>query len=180
MGSRVAKVVQLVAVSVLGDLDAANAAPGTLALETTTGDLYIVNLLGAVRSAVLLGTAPQSSTRTLGVVVTPGAGASGKVEYAVTVLNGAGAPVQGALIFVGLARTAGAGAVGLVTVTVGSLISAIDDAAKSQVAMVLATDATGVCTYTIGGTAGDTVQVTNAIDAPNAGSSNLDAGRVLP
>jgi len=181
MGSRIQKAANIVVVAAIGSFDTANATPGTFVLDTGTGIVWVVRLVGGTRSLLQVGTggADPNLTRAYTLAATPGAGGSGDVAYSLTVVNGAGAPVPRALVFVGVERIAGAGALALLSVTNGTLISGVDNGGDNF-ALVIQASSVGLVTFTISGTSGDTITTLTATDAANGGVLGADAGRVLP
>ena len=176
-----ANIPSVVVVAAIAAFDFANAKPGTLVFDTGANTAWTVRLNGTVRSLLQIGTGgtPGGNTRTLGVVVTPGALASGDVTYTATVLNGDGVPVPLALVFIGVRRTVGVGALTTLVGT-GIDISNVENNAADGLAIVGQCDAAGVFSFVLSGTAGDTVDTAIAIDAASGGSQSLDGGRVLP
>lgn len=181
MGSQVQRMANVVVVAAIGTFDTANATPGTFVLDTGTGIVWVVRLVGTTRSLLQVGTggADPNLTRAYTLVPTPGAGGSGDVAYSLTVVNGAGAPVPRALVFVGIERTVGAGALALLGVTNGTLISGLD-VGGDTIALVIQASSVGAVTFTVSGTPGDTISTLTATDAPNGGVLGADPGRVLP
>jgi hypothetical protein len=181
MGSQVQKVPTIVVVAAIGSFDTANATPGTFVLDQGTGIVWVVRLVGATRSLLQLGTggADPNLTRAFTLAATPGAGGSGDVAYALTVVNGAAAPVPRALVFVGVERIVGAGALAVLSVTQGTVISALD-IGGDNIALVIQASSLGQVAFTISGTPGDSITTLTATDAPNGGVLGADPGRVLP
>lgn len=171
-----------VVVSTLATFDVLNATPGTIMLDATGGTAWLVQIVGGVPTLVQVGAAGVIPTlvRTLSVVITPGAPASGEVEYAITLVDGNGQPVPLGLVYVGVERSVGAGALSLAGVSLGQLISAVDDSTSSALALVGMCSAAGLFTFTVQGTAADTIATSMACDAAAGGDVSVDAGRVLP
>lgn len=181
MGSQVQRMANVVVVAAVGTFDTANATPGTFVLDTGTGIVWVVRLVGTTRSLLQVGTggADPNLTRAYTLTATPGAGGSGDVAYSLTVVNGAAAPVPRALVFVGIERIVGAGALALLSVTNGTLISSTD-VGGDNIALVIQASSVGLVTFTVSGTPGDTITTLTATDAPNGGVIGSDPGRVLP
>lgn len=180
MGSRIQKVANVVVVAAIGGFDTANAIPGTLVLDTGTGIMWAVRLVGTTRSLVQVGAGGSDPfmSRTFTLTPTPGAGGSGDVAYTLTVLNGALAPVSRAVVNVGVERVAGAGAITVLSIADG--VPLVNSVAADELGLVISATAGGVVTFTISGTPGDTINTLVCTDAPNGGFLLGDTGRVLP
>lgn len=182
MGSRIQRVANTVVVAAIGAFDTANAIPGTFVLDTGTGIVWVVRLVGTVRSLLQVGTGGSDPfmSRTFTLTPTPGAGGSGEVAYTLTVLNGAAAPVPRAVVFVGVERVAGAGAIEVLSVADGVPVINVAHPAADELGLTISATAGGVVTFTISGTSGDTINTIVTTDAPNGGFLLGDTGRVLP
>ena len=182
MGSRIQKVANIVVVAAIGSFDTANATPGTFVLDTGTGIVWVVRLVGGTRSLLQVGAGgvDPNLSRAYTLSVTPGALASGDVTYALTVVNGAGAAVPRALVFVGVERIVGAGPIGSTAVPNGTLISGAENGASTRLALCFQASSTGQVEFTISGTPGERINTLTATDAANGGVLGADTGRVLP
>lgn len=180
MGSRIQKVANVVVVAAIGDFDTANAIPGTLVLDTGTGIMWAVRLVGTTRSLVQVGAGGSDPfmSRTFTLTPTPGAGGSGYVAYTLTVLNGTAVAVPGAVVNIGVERVQGAGAITVLSIADG--VPIINTAAAAELGLVVSATAAGVVTFTISGTPGDKIDTIVCTDAPNGGFLLADPGRVLP
>ena len=176
------RVPNVVVVAAIAGFDFANARPGTIALDQAANTAWMVRVNAAgVRSLVQvgLGGVPAGNVRTLGVVITPGAGGSGDVTYQSTVLDGNGVAVPLALVYIGVRRQVGVGALTTLFGT-GVDVSNVENNAGNGLGIVGQCDAAGVLSFVLSGTPADEVDVALAIDAPSGGSQTLDVGRVLP
>ena len=155
---------------------------GTIVITTTApGNAFVVKLNGSTRTLAPIdasGVLGPWVARLLSLAGVNGAPASGVITYTATVINDAAAPVPGALVFVGAQRTAGAGA-GTLAVLTGTVVSLLDVGGGAIAAVVQCNNA-GVAVWTLTGTAGDTWTVNAGTDAPEGGSVDSEAGRVLP
>lgn len=178
---RNAKEVKVAVVAVVGAFQTANAAVGTVVVETAApGSVWVVGLNGTTKTLYQVDPASNLgvwATRTCSFTATPGGAASGLVTYSGTVLNGAGAAVPRALVYVSVDRTGGAGAVGAGGGT-GTLVQLVEGA--DGFVATIQTNAAGQWSFTATGTPAATITTTVAIDAPTGGVLNTDAGRVLP
>lgn len=170
----------VVVVAAIGSFDTANAIPGTFVLDTATGIVWVVRLVGTARSLLQVGTGGVDPfmSRTFVLTPTPGAGGSGEVAYTLTVLNGAAVAVPRAVVNVGVERVAGAGAITVLSIADG--VPIFNTAAAAELGLVISATAAGVVTFTISGTPGDTINTIVCTDAPNGGFLLGDTGRVLP
>lgn len=175
------KVPTLTVVAAIAAFVVANADVGSFVFDNATGIVYVVRITAGVKSLVAIDGSTglgEWASRALSLTATPGAPASGEVDYRAEVINADANPVPGALVWVGTGRAVGAGA-GSITVTTGTRISQLDTAG-SNIATLVQCDNLGVAEWTLTGTAGDTWSTTAATDAPTGGQSDADAGRVLP
>lgn len=178
---RNAKEVKVAVVALIGTFQTANAAVGTVVVETAApGSIWVVGLNGTTKTLYQVDPASNLgvwATRTCSFTATPGGAASGTVAYAGTVLNGAGAVVPRALVFVSVDRTGGAGAVAIASVT-GTLVQVVEGA--DGFIATIQTTAAGAWAFSAVGTPAATITTLVAVDAPTGGVLNTDAGRALP
>lgn len=178
---RNAKECKVAVVALIGTFQTANAAVGTVVVETAApGSVWVVGLNGTTKTLYQVDPASNLgvwATRACSFAATPGGAASGTVAYAGVVTNGAGAPVPRALVFASVDRTGGAGAVAIAAVT-GTLVQVVEGA-DGFIATIQAT-AAGAWAFSAVGTPAATITTLVAVDAPVGGVLNTDAGRVLP
>jgi hypothetical protein len=178
---RNAKEVKVAVVALVGTFDTARAAVGTIVVETAApGAVYQVGLNGAAKTLIQLGPALNLgvwATRTTSFTPTPGLAGSGTVAYAGTVLNGGGAPVPRALVFVSVDRIGGAGPVAIANVT-GQVVQLVEGA--DGFIATIQTTALGLWGFSAVGTPAATIATVASIDAATGGSTNIDDPRTLP